>query len=426
MAGDWKEVTLDEISEEITVGHVGLMADQYIEDGVPFLRSLNVEPFRINLKEVKYISREFHKKLRKSALRPGDVVIVRTGKPGACAVIPDWIVEANCSDLVIVRTSRCVRPKYISYVVNSTAGHHISAYTVGAVQQHFNVGSARTIRFMLPTLVEQDRILHLLSGLDDKIDLNRRMAETLEGIARAIFTDWFVDFGPVHSKAGGRPTGLPDHLAALFPDRFVGDGLPAGWVIGMVADLADLNPESWSKSNYPSVIQYVDLSNTKLGTIKSAARYSRDSAPSRAQRILRRGDTIIGTVRPGNGSYALVDEDGKTGSTGFAVLRPKRPNFREIVYLAATSPDNIERLAHLADGGAYPAVRPDVVSQTRIPGIKPDIIGTFSSILAPLLDRAESSKRESRTLADLRDTLISKLISGELRIADAQQRIAAA
>jgi type I restriction enzyme S subunit len=114
MTETWEEVTLDGVSEDITVGHVGPMADQYVDIGVPFLRSLNVEPFRINTTDLKQISREFHKRLKKSALKPGDIVIVRTGKPGSCAVIPKWLVEANCSDVVVVRAGPKVRPAYVS------------------------------------------------------------------------------------------------------------------------------------------------------------------------------------------------------------------------------------------------------------------------------------------------------------------------
>ena len=141
---------------------------------------------------------------------------------------------------------------------------------------------------------------------------------------------------------------------------------------------------------------------------------------------MKPGDTIVGTVRPGNGSYALIDEKGMTGSTGFAVLRPKHPKFCEFVYLAATSPENIERLAQLADGGAYPAVRPDVVGATEVTGFSQKVVEAFTGAVGPLINRMQASKHESRTLATLRDTLLPKLISGELRIADAEQRIAAA
>ena len=95
----------------------------------------------------------------------------------------------------------------------------------------------------------------------------------------------------------------------------------------MLGDVAHLNPESWSKTNNPSSVEYVDLANTKWGVIESTQHFSWKGAPSRARRVLRPGDTIVGTVRPGNGSYSLIGDDGLTGSTGFAVLRPLHPRF---------------------------------------------------------------------------------------------------
>ncbi len=141
--------------------------------------------------------------------------------------------------------------------------------------------------------------------------------------------------------------------------------IPEEWEVGTLNDFATVNPEAWSKDTRPSVINYIDLSNTKWGQIEEVTAYTQEEAPSRAQRVLRPQDTIVGTVRPGNGSYALISQDGLTGSTGFAVLRPLRIENTEYVYLAATASDNIERLAPLADGAAYPAVRPDVVAATQ-------------------------------------------------------------
>ena len=136
--------------------------------------------------------------------------------------------------------------------------------------------------------------------------------------------------------------------------------------------------------------------------------------------MLRPGDTIVGTVRPGNGSYAFISEGGLTGSTGFAVLRPSTPQYAQFVYLAATAAENIDALAHLADGGAYPAVRPEVAAAT--PVVRPDyeVLGRFSLASGPLLAKMAQNERESRTLAALRDALLPRLISGELRVKDAE------
>ena len=291
---------------------------------------------------------------------------------------------------------------------------------------HVTKRDLENLEVAYPDLTEQRSIAHVLGCLDDKIELNQRMNETLEATARALFKSWFVDFDPVRAKIEGRDTGLPQDIADLFPDRLVDsemDEIPEGWCASTLADVALLNPESWSNRNAPDRILYVDLANTKWGYIDDIQIYTWAEAPSRGRRVLRRGDTIVGTVRPGNGSFSLIDRDGLTGSTGFAVLRPKTATEREIVWCAATSYDAIERLAHLADGGAYPAVRPRAVLDTVV--VLPDtrVRLAFSSLAAPLVNRLQENQREARTLAALRDVLLPELIAGEIRVPDAEMAV---
>jgi type I restriction enzyme, S subunit len=268
---------------------------------------------------------------------------------------------------------------------------------------------------------EQSALASVLCALDDKIELNRQMNETLEATARAIFNDWFVDFGPARARMEGQAPYLASKTWSLFPERLDDNGTPEGWQPATLDTVAHLNPESWSAQTRPSQVDYVDLANTKWGTIETTEVHTWDAAPSRARRVLRSGDTIVGTVRPGNGSYAFVDQDGLTGSTGFAVLRPKRAAHRELTYCAATSVQNIDRLSHLADGAAYPAVRPDVVASTKIVlGPRP-VIDAFSAMCAPLIDRCVANRRENETLAATRDLLLPKLMSGEITVSDAQR-----
>ena len=246
---------------------------------------------------------------------------------------------------------------------------------------------------LTPPLPKQRTIAYVLGTLDDKIELNRRMNETLEAMARALFKFWFVDFEPVRAKMEGRwrrgesLPGLPAKHYDLFPDRLVPSELgeiPEGWDVKTLGELVELNPESWSRMNSPADVEYVDLANTKWGVIEFTQHFLWQDAPSRARRVLRLGDTVVGTVRPGNGSYSLIGNDGLTGSTGFAVLRPLHLRFRELVYLSATASDNIEWLAHRADGAAYPAVRPEIVAETEvaIPTAEIDVLDCFSRLLA--------------------------------------------
>jgi type I restriction enzyme S subunit len=289
---------------------------------------------------------------------------------------------------------------------------------------HTSPSRIEHVRLPIPDLNEQRTIARILRSLDDKIDLNRRMSETLEAMARALFKSWFVDFDPVRAKAEGRNPGLLASVARLFPDRLeeseCGE-IPAGWTMGAIVDMAEVNPEVWSADTRPNVIHYVDLSSTKWGRIEGIAEFSVRDAPSRAQRVLRPGDTIVGTVRPANGSYAFIGSEGLTGSTGFAVLRPRRRDLAEFVYLAVTAAENIDELGRVADGGAYPAVRPEVVGSS--PAIRSGslVIEAFSAAAQPMLSKIGILESESRTLAALRDTLLPKLISGELRIPDAER-----
>jgi type I restriction enzyme S subunit len=309
-------------------------------------------------------------------------------------------------------------PRYAYYFLKTL---DLSALNSGSAQPSLNRNFVHPIPIVIPTACEQAAIAAVLSALDDKINLNRRMNDTLEAMARATFKDWFVDFGPTRAKMEGDAPYLASEIWALFPDRLDEDGKPEGWKSGTLAEYANLNPESWSRSSIPARIKYVDLSGTKWGTIEFIALLDRGHAPSRAQRILRPGDTIVGMVRPGNGSYAFVGECGLTGSTGFAVLRPKRSEARELIYLASTAPENIDRLSHLADGAAYPAVRPEVVLATEIMDAGKSLMKAFSTATGLLIDRLEANKQEIATLAQTRDLLLPKLMSGEIRMKDAEK-----
>ena len=174
----WKEVTLDEIAD-LAVGFVGKTATHYVGEGIRFLRSMNVEPFRINYNDPKFIDQEFHNKIKKSELNSGDVVIVRTGKPGACSVIPQKLGKWNCADLVVVKPNHeCVNSTYLAAFINLAYGV-INAHLVGAVQQHFNVGVAKKLKIKLPPMDLQNKIGYFIDNINDRIELNEKINKNL-------------------------------------------------------------------------------------------------------------------------------------------------------------------------------------------------------------------------------------------------------
>ena len=344
----------------------------------------------------------------------------------------------------IVTGKNGVTTEYLRYFLQNA---DIKSYLTGAVMPKLTQGNLNRIPVRYPDPVHQELIVRILGVLDDKIDLNHRIKQTLEAMAQAIFKSWFVDFDPVKAKIAaqqegrdpqhaamsaisGRPDAELDTLppeqfaqlaatAALFPDEMEVSalgGIPKGWVLDSLAKFCELNPANWSVRTLPDSVKYVDIANAKNGQVVEVQLLQGKDIPSRARRILALGDTIVGTVRPGNRSFALVGESGFTGSTGFAVLHPKADFLREFVYLAATSDENIKRLAHLADGGAYPAVRPELVIADLLPLPNDEVLQVFSLALASTFDQIFETSRTNKSLAEIRDTLLPKLLSGELSL----------
>jgi len=148
---EWRQTILDQECDRITVGHVGPMASEYVTKGVPFLRSQNIKRGRIDLTDVEYISDEFHAKLGKSALRPGDVVSVRSGKPGTTAVVPHTLPRANCADLIVITPGEGIEPEFLAELMNQRLGDQEEIqHSVGAAQKHFNIAEVRRLECELP------------------------------------------------------------------------------------------------------------------------------------------------------------------------------------------------------------------------------------------------------------------------------------
>jgi len=152
----WVDRQLASLCTEITVGHVGSMKTEYKESGIPFLRSQNIRPFEVSMDNSMFIDEAFHRTLKKSQLRPGDLAIVRTGYPGTAAVIPPELPDSNCSDLVIVRPGEEIDPHFLAAFFNSAFGKQlVLGKIVGAAQKHFNITAAKEVVLHVPPMSEQ-------------------------------------------------------------------------------------------------------------------------------------------------------------------------------------------------------------------------------------------------------------------------------
>lgn len=462
-------VQLVDLSEDITVGFVGPMTHEYLDSGVPFFRSKNIGEYEIVWEDVKYISKEFHKKLKKSALRPGDVVIVRTGKPGTTCVIPKLVNEANCSDIVIVRVNdHLLSSDYLCYFMNSMARHQVSSRLVGAVQQHFNVGSTKEIEIPLPSRVEQQNIVDILLSFDQKIRLNRQTNQTLEQIAQAIFKSWFVDFEPVKAKLHVRNLGGNDKqteraaqaviagavnldvittatdLCALdrqlsqalgeklthqthaqreqlattarhFPDRLVElelGGIPEGWEVSTFSEIAVNIRDSIEPTTIDSETPYVGLEHIeKQQMYLSNWGHAGDVDSNKAR--FTKGDCLFGKLRPYFHKVCCPPVEGIC-STDILVIRAVHEDWQGFVQCQIFDPVYVEYANVRSTGTRMPRANwRDMGAYVFVrPSI--EIARVFTGVVGGFNQLAAQNTWSCRSLIAIRDLLLPKLLSGEL------------
>ena len=430
MSSEWPMVRLGDHVDAC----LGKMLDAKKNKGEPqpYLGNSNVRWGAFDLTDLADMRFETHEEERYS-LRPGDLVVCEGGEPGRCAI---WNGPAG---MKVQKALHRIRPLdtlnnyYLFYWLrHSAAVGALEPYFTGTTIKHLTGKAIAALEMPLPPMEVQLAAVNVLKSLDDRITLLRETNATLEAIAQALFKSWFVDFDSVRAKMEGRtPEGMDEATAALFPDGLETSELgevPRGWRVGTVASVALLNAKSLSPRNPPPEINYLDLAGVKANVFDVPQCYSFADAPSRARRVLQEGDCIVGTVRPGNRSFGFIAtaQNHLIGSTGFAVLSPKQHWMTAFTYLCATRDESIDRLASLADGGAYPAVRPDVVASTPCTLPPDEVMKVFDGAARPLLDAIGANSEQAQTLSTLRDTLLPRLISGQLRLPEAQAATEAA
>ncbi len=327
---------------------------------------------------------------------------------------------------VLIRPGSPITKDFLYYLLRSRPyRNEVLASATGTTVKHTSPERIRAFNFLLPSLGEQRAIAHILGTLDDKIELNRRMNETLEAMARTIFKSWFIDFDPVRAKAEGRqPFGMDAETAALFPDSFRDSPLgriPKGWKVCRLVDVALINGRTLSRDYTHETIEYLEISSVSKGRLLESTKYEIQDAPSRAKRLVAHGDTIWSCVRPNRKSYLFIHNPvpNLVVSTGFAVLTPKQVS-RTYLFEWVTTDDFVEYLSYSADGSAYPAIRPERFSEAELLLPPLALLDRFEQVAGPMRDKIAKNDNESCTLAAIRDALLPKLISGEVRVKDVE------
>lgn len=351
----------------------------------------------------------------------GSIVIGRVGSQCGSLYFtrqPCWVTDnAICATALEDND-----PRFLFYLLSSLG---LNSWRAGSGQPLLNQDILSHVPANVPPVPEQHVIAHVIGALDDKIELNRRMNETLEAMARALFKSWFIALDPVRAKIEGRDPGLPADIAALFPDSFqnsdVGD-IPTGWAIGVFSDLVVHLREQESPLSLPD----------KLFSHYSLPAFDEGQSPT-----LEYGETIksvkwrvsgeavlLSKLNPEIERVWLMDVDPSecaVCSTEFLVLRARPPFTRSYVYCLARSPLLRQQIESLVTGTSKSHQRAQTDSILNLAVVVPPspLVRVFDRFSASLLARTLECRNASHTLATLRDTLLPKLLSGELRVTEA-------
>lgn len=444
MGSKWIEVSLGEISEKIGDGIHGTPV--YNDSGnYYFINGSNLSDNSIKITDT--TKRVDHDEFLKHRKELGDntVLVSINGTIGNTALYNNEnIILGKSACYINLKDS--ISKYFILYILSGYLfQEYIQRCSTGSTIKNVSLKMMRDFRFLMPESKEdQEKAVYIIQKVDERKRLSNVQNQTLEQMSQTLFKSWFVDFDPVIDNAldAGHPIPealqsraelrqkvrnsadfkpLPADIRALFPAEFEEMELgwvPRGWKEGSIPDIAFINSTSWGTKNQPDYVNYVDLSNTKDGIISSIEEIPFEDAPSRARRILKKDDLIFGLVRPANRSFAYVHVDGLTGSTGFAVVRSKNTIYKNFIYYFVTCDKNVEELARIADGGAYPAIKPDDICSLPLIIPPEEIVQRFDESTSNFRDLMNNSLVQNDHLTSLRDTLLPKLISGELSLED--------
>ncbi|MCI4431203.1 MAG: restriction endonuclease subunit S [Burkholderiales bacterium] len=419
MAGEWPSLTVGELADSVSDTH------KFAKDHLIFLNTSDVLLGKI-LHRTYSAVRDWPGQAKKSIRREDILFSEIRPANGRWAYVDvdadDYVVSTK---LMVIRSRRSrVVPRFLYHFLTSSKTtrwlQHLAESRSGTFPQ-ITFDQVAALELALPPLEAQTTIAAFLDCISDKIELNRRMNETLEAMARSLFKSWFVDFDPVRAKAEGRDPGLPKPLADLFPARFVDSELgeiPEGWDVATLPDVVAVNPTRALRKGVEA--PYLDMAN--MPTHGHSADEIVDRTFGSGMRFIN-GDTLVARITPclENGKTAFVDflQDGQVGwgSTEYIVLRPKSPLPEEYAYCLARSAEfrdfAIQGMTGTSGRQRVPA---ESLAHFRVAVPPKPVAESFGWAAKPTFARASAATRDCRTLAALRDALLPKLISGQLQV----------
>jgi type I restriction enzyme S subunit len=429
---EWRVPVVGDLLGEDRGISVGVMyPGEHCAQGIPLVKAGDLRSNWINPNPPFRITPDKHYEYRRTELDGGELLISLVGNTGQTAVVPPRMKGWNVARAVaVVRLGVDANPHYVKYALQSPSiGQLMKSWCNTTVQETLNLKEIKQIPIPVPEITEQKAIAHILGTLDDKIELNRKTNETLEAMAKALFKSWFVDFDPVRAKAEGRSTGLPDEISDLFPDSFEDSELgeiPSGWDVTEIGHIVTLRKDSIDPSLSPEeTFDHYSIPAFDAG--KSPAKELGSSIKSQ-KFLIGEDDLLVSKLNPSIPRVWIPFSSSARRSicsTEFLVCQASTDVGRALAYCLASSDSITEVMTGLAGGtsNSHQRIRPsDFLALDCCIGPQ-KVRSAFSDVVEPLLRKTLSQRIESRTLASARDALLPKLISGEIRIPEAERLV---
>ena len=407
----------------------------WTDSGFIVLRNQNIKNGRLDLSAPSFTDAEhFADRNRRAKPTVGDIVITREAPMGDVCIVPDGIECCLGQRQVLLRPDPAlVSPRFLHYALQSVSVQRQIAWSegTGSTVSNLRIPVLKALIIPTPPRVLQDNVAETLGALDDRIDLLRQINATLEAIAQALFKSWFVDFDPVRAKAEGRePEGMDAATAALFPSEFEESELgliPEGWRVvpfgDAVAILGGGTPKTSVAAYWDGNIPWFSVVDAPasgqmftLDTIKKVTQLGLENCSAKLLPPLTTIISARGTV----GKVALTGCDMAMNQSCYG-LRPKVAGGESFVYFSTVRfVDHLKRIAH---GAVFDTITRSSFDQVSACVPPDDLLTCFGKVTAPLLERIRTSGFQAKSLIDLRDTLLPRLISGKLRLPETESLI---
>lgn len=406
-----------------------IFACDYCEYGIPFFRGKEITEKYLGNDKIStelFISRKKFNdiKIKFGVPCDGDILLTSVGTLGSVYQVKkgDEFYFKDGNITWFKNFSDDINSKFVYYwLISRDTQNKLNKIAIGTTQKALTIVNLRNIIIKYPSLYEQNFIVHILETLDDKIKLNRRQNTTLEAMAQAIFKEWFVDFGPVRAKMEGRqPEGISREIADLFPDRLDNEGKPEGWERKKLGDLITfyserIKSDKLTESNYVST---ENMLSDKKGITKASSLPTTDSVPAFCT-----GHILVSNIRPYFKKIWFATFDGGR-SNDVLDFCPSIVGTNYFIFNILICDAFFNFMMQTAKGSkmprgdknaimAYPVVAPTEVLQRA-----------YSSLVEVYYKKINSNVLKNEVLTSLRDTLLPKLISGELRVPDAEKMVA--